>query len=136
MPKSLIFPARQTGDSPKTAATTNFTGNVNIDAIHKDDPVGMITVTFSPGARTHWHTHKQGQILKVVSGSGWICDAGGLPRRITAGDLVWAPPGTTHWHGASEGCEMAHLAIGLGQTVWGDPVTEEEYTQMETQGSS
>ena len=41
--------------------------------------------------------------------------------------MVWAEPGTEHWHGADEGSMICHLAISLGETKWNDPVTEKEY---------
>jgi quercetin dioxygenase-like cupin family protein len=43
------------------------------------------------------------------------------------GDLIWAPAGTTHWHGADDGSIMTHLVLGLGKTIWHDAVTDEEY---------
>lgn len=130
MPKSLIFPnANATAPTPTVKPTATFTGDVYLDRIHGDKTLGMGTVTFMPCALTYWHTHEQGQLLRVLSGSGWICDAGDAPRRIHAGDLIWAPPGTTHWHGADDGWMMSHLAVGMGQTVWGEPVTDEEYAR-------
>jgi quercetin dioxygenase-like cupin family protein len=96
--------------------------------IHMDDKTAIANVTFTPCARTHWHTHEEGQFLKVVAGSGWICDKGGEPRRIRTGDLIWAPAGTTHWHGADDGSIMTHLVVGLGKTTWLDPVTDEQYS--------
>ena len=82
---------------------------------------------FTPCARTHWHHHEQGQILKVSAGSGWICDKGREPVRLNAGDMVVAPPGTTHWHGADDGSLLMHMAISHGKTTWYDAVTDEEY---------
>lgn len=45
------------------------------------------------------------------------------------GDVVWAPARTTHWHGADDGSIMTHFVVGLGRTVWGEAVTDEEYEQ-------
>ena len=74
-------------------------------------------VTFLPGARTYWHHHENGQILEVKAGSGWVCDKGGKPERISVGDIVQCPAGTVHWHGADKGSMMMHLAISLGKTT-------------------
>ncbi|KAJ6065996.1 hypothetical protein N7499_012070 [Penicillium canescens] len=52
---------------------------------------------------------------------------GAEPRRINVGDLIWAPPGTTHWHGADEGGTMTHFVVALGKTTWHDAVTDEQY---------
>ncbi|KAJ6057036.1 RmlC-like cupin domain-containing protein [Penicillium canescens] len=86
-----------------------------------DDTTAITNVTFTPCARTYWHTHEEGQFLKVVAGLGRRA------RRINVGDLIWAPPGTTHWHGADEGGTITHFVIALGKTTWHDAVTDEQY---------
>jgi quercetin dioxygenase-like cupin family protein len=99
MPESIIISgSSKVGQSVKPTAT--FTGDVYLDLIHMEDRVVIANVTFTPCASYHWHTHEDGQFLKVVPGSGWICDKGAEPRRIKTGDLIWAPAGTTHWHGS------------------------------------
>lgn len=90
---------------------------------------GVVNVNFAPGARTHWHTHEKGQLLRVTAGQGWVCDHGGEPVRIGVGDVVWCPPGTRHWHGADEGHYMVHQAISFGKVEWGGEVGEEEYAR-------
>ncbi|KAL4778035.1 RmlC-like cupin domain-containing protein [Aspergillus varians] len=124
MPSATISHAN---DRTTTKLGPTFTGDVFLEQIHRDPKVGMAHVTFTPCARTHWHTHKEGQVLKVTTGSGWVCDRGATPRRIKAGDVIWAPAGTTHWHGADEGSLMTHFVVGLGETTWLEPVTDEEY---------
>ncbi|KAL4916374.1 RmlC-like cupin domain-containing protein [Aspergillus aurantiobrunneus] len=104
-----------------------FTGDVFLELIHHDAKVATAHATFTPCARTNWHTHEEGQVLKVTTGSGWICDKGAKPRRIKAGDVIWAPAGTTQWHGADEGTLMTHFVVGLGETKWLEPVSDEEY---------
>ncbi|KAF7596006.1 hypothetical protein BBP40_003785 [Aspergillus hancockii] len=128
MPQSIIFNAEE----PTTAKVGDkFTGDVYFEMIHKDPQVLFANVTFTPCARTYWHTHEEGQILKVTTGSGWVCDKGEAPRRIKAGDVVWAPPGTTHWHGADSGSLMTHFVVGLGGMAWHEEVTDEEYSRRE-----
>ncbi|KAL3422434.1 cupin 2 conserved barrel domain protein [Phlyctema vagabunda] len=122
----IIRNSRQQGKSTIKGGAT-FTGDVWIDMAHRDDSIAMANVTFTPCARTHWHTHHDGQVLRVTVGSGWICDRGGKPQRINVGDLIWSPPGTTHWHGADEDSYLSHLAIGIGKTEWLEAVTDEEY---------
>ena len=58
-------------------------------------------VTFSPGARTAWHTHPAGQTLIVTAGTGWVQAWNGTKQEIRPGDVVWTPPGVKHWHGAT-----------------------------------
>jgi len=91
------------------------------------DGVTINTVNFTPGARTHWHYHEQGQILQVLAGRGLIQSKGEPVRVIRAGDTVWAPPGETHWHGAAPDSFMTHTAISLGVTQWADAVSDAEY---------
>ena len=128
MPTSQILPEPHEDSADKSPTSNpNFSGQVQIEAIHGDKDVAIAKVTFSPATRTRWHTHERGQLLRVTEGTGWICDEGGKPRRLNVGDTVWAPPGTTHWHGADDASAMSHFSAGLGETKWAEPVTEEEY---------
>ncbi|MGH3327020.1 MAG: cupin domain-containing protein [Streptomycetales bacterium] len=105
-----------------------FTGGVWADLVlPATDGVTINSVLFPPGSRTHWHDHERGQILHVTAGRGLICAFGETPREIGAGDTVWVPPGERHWHGASSGGYLVHLAVSLGVTGWMEPVTDEEY---------
>ncbi len=69
-------------------------------------------------------------------GFGRACDKGGKPQPINIGDLIHAPPRTTHWHGAGKDCAMTHLAIGLGETRWLEAVNDEEYKIIDGQFSN
>jgi quercetin dioxygenase-like cupin family protein len=112
-----------------------FTGAVRIDApFAGEDParVGGATVTFEPGARTAWHTHPLGQTLIVTSGLGWVQREGGPIEEIRPGDIVWFAPGEKHWHGATPGTAMTHIAIAEklnGSPVdWLEKVTDAQYS--------
>ncbi|MEM6386278.1 MAG: cupin domain-containing protein [Pseudomonadota bacterium] len=111
-----------------------FTGSVRMDMeFSRDAParIGGVTVTFEPGARTHWHTHPLGQTVIVTAGVGWACLDGEARQEIRAGDIVWFPPGIRHWHGASDKTGMTHIAIAEsldGSRVdWEEPVSDAEY---------
>ena len=106
-----------------------FTGEVYFHPAYADDTVAVSNVNFSPCARTNWHTHPGGQLLRVLVGSGWICDKGGEPQRIEVGDTIWCPPGTTHWHGAGDDSFMVHVAVSHGKVEWLHPVTDKEYNR-------
>ncbi|KAF2105760.1 cupin domain-containing protein [Lophiotrema nucula] len=124
MPSSKIFHGTtQTVLKP----TQTFTGEVFVDRIHAGESTSIANVTFTPCARSYWHTHEGGQMLRVLSGTGWICDKGQEARRIKAGDVIWAEPGTTHWHGADEGSIMTHFVVAVGKTEWHGAVSEEDY---------
>lgn len=88
-------------------------------------------VTFSPGARTAWHTHPRGQKLNVTAGLGLVQRWGGPIEEIRPGDVVLIPPGVKHWHGAAPGSAMTHLAIQEqqdGRTAdWLEKVSDEQY---------
>lgn len=111
-----------------------FTGTVRIEpGFEAPEParVRSAIVSFEPGARTAWHTHPLGQTLLVTSGSGRAQVWGGPLQEISAGDVVWFPPGEKHWHGASPTTAMSHVAIQEalnGSPVdWLEHVTDEQY---------
>ncbi|WP_211462779.1 (R)-mandelonitrile lyase [Collimonas silvisoli] len=111
-----------------------FTGTVRVDSPFRATTparVGGAIVTFEPGARTAWHTHPLGQTLIVTAGAGLVQQWGGKIRHIRAGDIVWIPPDTKHWHGAAPTTGMTHIAIAEsldGKTVtWMEKATDEQY---------
>lgn len=107
---------------------TTFTGTVWADPLlPTTEGAALNAITFAPGARTFWHTHENGQLLVVTTGSGWVCLEGEEPERLEAGDLVWAAPGEPHWHGAGPGSVLTHVALSLGTTAWLDEVTAAQY---------
>jgi quercetin dioxygenase-like cupin family protein len=118
-----------------------FTGDVWFDQIVPitGPSVGRCNaVHFSPGARTAWHRHANGQLLHVTEGVGLTQVRGGDVVAIRAGDTVWCPPGQWHWHGAAPDHFMTHLAIWDGladgqdgpETQWGAHVTDGEYSRQ------
>ncbi len=125
----------RSGSQPSSAGpAAYFTGTVRIDAPFSgtgDARVGGATVTFEPGARTAWHTHPLGQTLLVIAGLGRAQREGGPVEVIRPGDIVWFAPGEKHWHGASPGCAMSHIAIAEkqdGRAVdWLEKVTDAQY---------
>lgn len=88
-------------------------------------------VTFLPGARSHWHTHPAGQVLIVTEGTGWVQEKGVEKLVMQPGDVIWTPPGVSHWHGATDTTAVTNLAIQQledGENVtWGEPVTDEQF---------
>lgn len=110
-------------------ALGTFTGDVWLDPIIMKQGVDCTAanVSFGPAARTNWHKHERGQYLRVLAGSGWVCDQHERPQRISAGDVIWCPAGGIHWHGADDESYMVHEAISFGGIEWYEAVGEEEY---------
>jgi quercetin dioxygenase-like cupin family protein len=111
-----------------------FTGSVQLEPLFESPPPARgrgARVTFEPGARTAWHTHPLGQTLIVTAGLGWVQREGGAIEEIHPGDVVWFGPNEKHWHGATPGTGMTHIAIQEaleGKVVdWMEQVSEEEY---------
>ena len=112
-----------------------FTGAVYVDTVAapaNGSRLSASSVHFTPGARTAWHTHPNGQTIWVTEGVGLAQQRGGPIEVIRPGDRVFFEPGEEHWHGAAPTRFMTHLAMlevddeGRPAT-WGDPVSEEEY---------
>ena len=112
-----------------------FTGAVYLDPIAVPSGPSRLSATsvhFTPGARTAWHTHPNGQTIYVLEGIGLAQRRGDPIEVIRPGDRVFFEPGEEHWHGAAPDRFMTHIAMldvdeeGANAT-WGDHVTEEEY---------
>jgi len=115
-----------------------FSGAVYIDTVAvptADSRLQASSVHFTPGARTAWHTHPNGQTIYVTEGVGLVQRRGGPIAVIRPGDRVFFDPGEEHWHGASPHRFMTHLALlevdAQGNSAtWGAHVTDEEYGQQ------
>jgi quercetin dioxygenase-like cupin family protein len=115
-----------------------FTGAVFIDAVAAPSATSRLSassVHFTPGARTAWHTHPNGQTIFVSEGVGLCQRRGGSVEVIRPGDRVFFEPDEEHWHGAAPNRFMTHLALlqvdDEGKSAaWGEHVTDEEYNQQ------
>ena len=112
----------------------HFTGAVRIDPLFQaPEPARVVgaAVTFEPGARTAWHSHPLGQTLVVMAGAGRVQRWGDSIVEIHPGDVIWAPPGEKHWHGAASTTAVTHLAVQEaldGRTAdWMEKVSDEQY---------
>jgi quercetin dioxygenase-like cupin family protein len=125
---------QRNGSQPSSPGPAEyFTGTVRIDPLFQAPaPARAVgaSVTFEPGARTHWHTHPLGQTLIVTAGLGWTQCWGGPKVEIRPGDVIWCPPQEKHWHGATT-TAVTHIAIQEaldGKVVdWLEPVSDEQY---------
>jgi quercetin dioxygenase-like cupin family protein len=114
--------------------TDTFTGKVSVKPLFNPNEMRSFSsaeVTFTPCARTAWHTHPAGQTLIVTTGTGWIQQWRGEKLSINPGDVIWTPPGVKHWHGATDTTTMSHIAIQDsvdGRAVdWLEHVADDQY---------
>jgi quercetin dioxygenase-like cupin family protein/dihydrofolate reductase len=126
----------QTGRSPAKW----FTGDVYVDPIAAPSGRSQISaslVHFTPGARTAWHTHPNGQTIFVLEGVGLCQRRGGPVEVIRPGDRVFFEPGEEPWHGGAANRFMTHIAMldvdDHGNSAdWGEHVSDDEYAQAPT----
>jgi quercetin dioxygenase-like cupin family protein len=126
---------KRSGSQPSAKGPPeNFSGSVRVDPLFQAPAPARglaASVTFEPGARTAWHTHPLGQTLIVTAGCGLVQSLAGPARQIRPGDVVWCPPGEKHWHGATPGTAMTHIAIVEvldGKSAeWMEKLSDEQY---------
>ena len=128
---------RSTDRATKTQPASSFVGTVYADEVvvgEKPSRMRATRVSFTPGARTNWHTHPVGQTLYCLHGIGRYQAEGGPVVELRPGDTVVIPPGAKHWHGSAPGHLFAHLAMsevsdtGEG-TKWLEAVSEADYSK-------
>lgn len=115
-----------------------FTGAVFVDTVAAPSTGSRLSassVHFTPGARTAWHTHPNGQTIWVTEGVGLCQRRAGPIEVIRPGDSVFFEPGEEHWHGATATRFMTHLAMlevddDGNSATWGAHVSDAEYGQQ------
>src|SRR5205085_3491791 len=81
-----------------------FTGAVYIDTVAtptEPSRLQAVSVHFTPGARTAWHTHPNGQTIFVTEGVGRAQRRGGPIEVIRPGDRVFFELGEDPWQDAA-----------------------------------
>ena len=129
---SVIFPVGEPNPFGRF-----FTGTSYLKMLTTEG-VSIGNVTFEPGCRNHWHTHRAsrggGQILLCTGGRGWYQEWGKPARALQAGDVVCIPAGVKHWHGAAADSWFVHLAVEIpgedAGTEWLEPVDDRDYLQL------
>ena len=126
----------------KLSPNPNFTGEVWLASLSekKELNVPMANVTFEPGCRNSWHSHKAGQLLIATAGIGYYQEKGKPARRLFPGDIVEIAPDVEHWHGAAPDSWFAHIAITTNPqdnaAVWLSPVNDEQYREATSEAES
>lgn len=131
---SIFFPIGQ----DNSAYEQYFVGQSYLAPI-SDGAFPIFNVTFEPGCRNHWHSHRAtkggGQVLICVGGQGYYQEWGKDAVKLQPGDTVTIPANTKHWHGASKDSWFSHLAFEIPgentSTEWNDPVSEEDYLKAQ-----
>lgn len=119
----------------KLSPNPNFTGEVWLAPLSEKEELNlpMANVTFEPGCRNSWHSHKAGQLLIATAGIGYYQEKGQPARRLFSGDIVEIAPGVEHWHGAAPDSWFAHIAITTNPqenaTVWLSTVSNKQYEE-------
>lgn len=111
-----------------------FSGEVNVKMLFKSGDYrnyGGAEVSFSPKARSAWHTHPAGQTLIVTQGTIYTGTREGIVHIAKAGDSILCPADVEHWHGAGLKEKGVHIALtheknGKGVT-WLELLSDEEY---------
>src|SRR5438270_12496368 len=125
----------RSGGETSTGPAEWFTGAVFIDTVATPSGPSRLAasaVHFTPGARTAWHRHPNGQTIFVIEGIGLAQQRGGPIEVIRPGDRVFFEPGEEHWHGACATRFMTHIALQQldadgNAAFWGDHGTDDEY---------
>lgn len=119
----------------KLSPNPNFTGEVWLTPLtgKKELNLPMANVTFEPGCRNSWHSHKAGQLLIATAGIGYYQEKGQPARQLFPGDIVEIAPSVEHWHGAAPDSWFAHIAMTTNPqenaTVWLSPVSNKQYEE-------
>ena len=126
---------RRTHPDTEIGPSNWFTGVAymnNLKQPSDSNNLAIGSVTFTPGARTFWHSHPFGQTLIVTEGVGLVGRRGVAATEIRPGDVVVIEPDEHHWHGACVDQSMTHIhvnGVGLDGTyaIFFEPVSDEDY---------
>jgi 4-carboxymuconolactone decarboxylase len=109
---------------PATFDANNFVGLVTP---HTTTDIRTNRYTFSPGARTNWHSHGEGQVLFAEKGRMRTAEHGKPVQEFPQGTTLRIDKAIVHWHGAMPGEPMTQVSVSFGPTTWMAKVTDQEY---------
>ncbi len=104
---------RKINDVPReSAASPLFTGpDVARQPLAPESAdFNVSVVSFGEGVRNKFHYHESDQILIVTEGHGVVATESERAE-VGEGDVVFAPAGERHWHGAVPGATFAHITV-------------------------
>lgn len=96
-----LFTGKVVRQSP---VTDNEGSQLSIDYIH-----------FPKSIRNKFHRHANDQVLIVLEGRGIVATKKEKVE-VKKGDIIWAPKGEVHWHGAAPDSKFSHISVTRGKT--------------------
>ena len=124
---SWLFGAQQPAATPPaTFDANNFVGLVTP---HTTTDIRTNRYTFSPGARTNWHSHGDGQVLFAEKGRMRTQEQGKAVQEVPQGTTLRVERQIVHWHGALPGEPLTQVSVSFGPTTWMAKVTDQEYAK-------
>ena len=124
---SWLFGAQQPAATPPaTFDANNFGGLVTP---HPTTDIRTNRYTFSPGARTNWHSHGDGQVLLAEKGRMRTQEQGKAIQEVPQGTTLRVERQIVHWHGAVPGEPLTQVSVSFGPTTWMAKVTDQEYAK-------
>lgn len=88
----------------QSPVTDNEGSDLSIDYVH-----------FPKNVRNKFHKHSNDQVLIVIKGKGIVATKN-KKMIVKKGDVVWAPAGEEHWHGAAPKSEFSHISVTKAHT--------------------
>ena len=111
---------------PATFDANNFVGLVTP---HTTTDIRTNRYTFSPGARTNWHSHEGGQVIYIEEGRLRVQEQGKPTREFDPGATFHTAPNVLHWHGALPNAGLTQVSLSFGVTTWKERVSDEDYAR-------
>ncbi len=106
VPKQVLGAPLFTGEVTRQSPVVDREGSqLSVDYVH-----------FPKGVRNKLHKHSNDQVLIIIKGSGIVATKD-QKAVVKEGDVVWAPAGEEHWHGATEESDFSHISITLAHTA-------------------
>ena len=99
IPKESAAGPLFTGDDVGRQQLAPESNDFNISVVH-----------FGTGIKNKLHYHESDQILIVTGGVGVVGNAEG-ETKVEEGDVVFAPAGEQHYHGAAPDNSFAHITV-------------------------
>lgn len=112
------------GQTPAAFDPANFVGTVTPSPT---TDIRMNRYTFSPGARTNWHSHQAGQVLFAEKGRLRVQEKGHATRELAEGATLHTAANVTHWHGSFPDQSVTQVSLSFGVTNWMEKVSDEDY---------